>query len=72
MKTNINHKIVYKPTRQSNAIGMAFFGIGAMLVSVSLFRWKVSPYLKKKRAEEAEKTANFVFEHEQKSKEEGD
>lgn len=64
-------KAVYKPTRQSNAIGMAMLGFGTIFTTVVLYRWKIGPFLRKRRMEEDEKWANYIFEQEQKVKLEG-
>lgn len=65
-------KVVYKPTKQSNAIGMAFLGFGMLFTTYTLYRWQISPFLRKKRAREDEEWANYIFEQEQKSKLERD
>lgn len=59
---------MYKPTRQSNAIGLGFLGFGILLTSYVLYRWQVGPYLDKKRRQQAQEWANYVFEEEQKEK----
>lgn len=63
-------KAIYKPTRQSNAIGLLLMGLGLMAVTTTLYRWQIGPYLRKKRSREAEEWANTIFELEQKAKEE--
>lgn len=61
-------KVIYKPTRQSSAIGLAYLGFGFMAVTFALWKWKIGPYVKKKRNLQAEEWANYVFEQEQKTK----
>jgi hypothetical protein len=66
--TNPAHQIT--TNRQSNAIGMAMVGLGSLVVFVSIWKWKVGPYMRKKRANQAEEFANIVFEKEELTKQE--
>lgn len=61
-------QITYKPTRQSNAIGMAMTGIVGLVVSFAVYRWKVGPYLKNKKYERNKEYAEIVFKAEQQRK----
>jgi predicted component of type VI protein secretion system len=56
--------------KQSNAIGITFLGVVALFGTISIWRWKIAPYINRKRAKEAEEWANYVFEQELKEKEE--
>lgn len=59
---------IYKPTRQSSAIGLGLMGFGIILTTTILYRWKIQPYLKNKRNRENEEWAEYVFTQEQKNK----
>jgi hypothetical protein len=65
-------KVVYKPTKQSNAIGLASLGFAILFTTVGLYRWKIAPFLRHKRAMQDEEWADFIFEREQKLKVERD
>lgn len=59
---------MYKPTRQSNAIGLGFLGFGILFATTVIYKWKIGPHLREKRRKEAEEWAEFVFEQEQNEK----
>lgn len=61
-------KVEYKPTKQSNAIGLAFLGFGLLFTSYALYKYQVGPFVRKRRAKEDEEWANYIFEQEQKTK----
>lgn len=61
-------KVEYRPTKQSNAIGLAFLGFGMIFSTYALYRWKVGPFLRKQRMKKDEEWADYIFEQEQKAK----
>jgi hypothetical protein len=60
-------KVEYRPTKQSNAIGLAFLGFGLLFTTYGLYRYKVGPYLLKQRMRKDEEWADYIFEQEQKA-----
>jgi hypothetical protein len=60
-------KVVYKPTKQSNAIGLASLGFAILFTTVGLYKWKIGPFLRQRQRMQDEEWADFIFEREQKA-----
>lgn len=61
-------KIEYKPTKQSNAIGLAFLGFGILFTTIGLHKYLIGPYLRKQRAIQDQEWADYIYSKEQEAK----